>query len=113
MIDVGVARFSDPGICSVIVQGHGGDGGDIDGSRVCAGVSALVYALAAAVKNFRPQETTNVTLREGFAWLDWAMTKPDREPGGVLDVFCMGVEQIRMSHPDRITITRTDDLASK
>lgn len=74
-----------------------------DSKIVCAGVSAIVFALAGAVSNNPAVLTHYERFEPGHAVIDYLSDDPLGEED--MRMCVIGLKQIQLSHPEEITIT--------
>ena len=86
---------------------HGAIGHDI----VCAGVSALLYGLAAYLKEQAGKsQTGSVTCSEGCGWL-YLQTKDMEGDEAAFAVTAAGLTLIAQAFPEAVTFTRVSEDA--
>lgn len=79
------------------------EGHAIGGSKVCAGISAIIYALAGYVRNHTGVEVDTLELLKGYADISFC--------GGeaalaAYQMAAIGLAQIAYTHPDKAEFTQ-------
>lgn len=108
MINIKFCFCRESGEVSLAVRGHAGAGG-LGGDPVCAGVSALVMALAGAVERMEQQGllVCNTTAEDGSAQISAAANRDSL--GEVLMAFWtvqVGLTEIARRHPDCVELEK-------
>ena len=92
----GAAERVSPGACA------GAREAELVPTKVCAGVSAIVYALAGWLANFGTPEQDTVILDSGKAFFSVDSSKEGVQ--AAFDLAVIGLLQIAKAHPDHLKV---------
>lgn len=92
----GAAERVSPGACA------GARDAELVPTKVCAGVSAIVYALAGWLANFGDRERDTVLLQSGEVYI--SVDSPQEGTKAAFDLAIIGLLQIAKTHPDHLRV---------